>query len=88
MQHIPDGVRCRCKLEVVSVGPITRETVGRSQKVGLNARYDDTIPEDQCFAQATPDGEFSFTLTNEELFDSFYVGQSFYVDLTPVDTGE
>lgn len=45
--------------------------------------YDQAIPEDQRYARYTPAGELKLTVTNPAV--SFTPGQSYYLDITPVE---
>lgn len=49
--------------------------------------YDDTIPEDRRFAQASPSGEMSITVDNPPVVEYWTskLGQQFYLDFTPVN---
>ena len=53
----------------------------------LRPQYDTSIPEDQRFAQATPNGCFEMHINNpaaiEALMPGGELGHSFYIDLTP-----
>ena len=47
--------------------------------------YDDSIPEDVKFSQATPWGELEMGIDNKDALNKFEVGKSYYVDFTPAD---
>jgi len=53
--------------------------------VKFATQYDQTIPEDQRFAQATPNGTISMTVDNPPAAAFFTPGQAFYVDFTPAE---
>jgi len=55
---------------------------GRTVK--LQPQYDTSIPEDQRFCQATPSGSMEMYITNPEALKQFQLGETFYVDFTPV----
>lgn len=47
------------------------------------AVYDETLPEDQRFAKATPSGSLTITVDNPAV--SFEPGKSYYLDFTPAE---
>jgi len=54
--------------------------------VYLEPRYDPgKSPEDVSFSKATPSGKLEFLCTNPAAIDQLKEGQSFYVDLIPID---
>lgn len=55
-----------------------------SRELVFNAQYDDSIPEDRRFQQATPTATFTMVVDNPAIVESFKVGMSFYVDFTEV----
>lgn len=70
----------RCKFKVTNI-----ETAGDGvAKVTLDARYDETIDEDQRFFKWTPSGSLQFLCSNPVVLDRIAVGQDYYVDLVPV----
>lgn len=74
----------RAKFTVTSVEPHWDGTPG-PRTVVLEPRYDESIPEDQRFAQATPSGRFEMNVDNPSAIEAMPVGQAFYVDFTPVE---
>lgn len=71
-------VMSRAKFYVTSV-----TLLGNSnQRVALNAMYDDGIPENKRFNQASPTGEMSILVSNPALAGKFRPGQRFYLDFT------
>ena len=44
----------------------------------------DGCDEDNTFARFTPNAELKMSIMNPNLFDSFEIGQKFYVDFTRV----
>ncbi|MFZ2125682.1 MAG: hypothetical protein WAV01_03585 [Candidatus Saccharimonadales bacterium] len=66
----------RAKMEVDFVQKFTW-----GEQVSLTCRYSDT-PEDNSFAQATPTGNTSITVSNPALVGFFQPGQKFYLDFT------
>jgi hypothetical protein len=51
----------------------------------LEAQYDETIPEDQRFQDATPSAEMTVLITNPRALEALELGKYFYVDFTPID---
>lgn len=50
--------------------------------VFLEPRYDQSIPEDVRFMQATPSGRMEMQIENPTALAEFVPGTSFYVDFT------
>lgn len=53
----------------------------------FQARYDETIPEDQRFQTATPSASAEYTIDNPAALEQMKLGQAYYVDFTPVPKG-
>lgn len=68
--------KIRAKFEVVSLEGST---------VVLEPRYDETIPEDQLFNEATPWGKLEMFVNNPAAIEILQPGQKFYLDLLPID---
>ena len=78
--------KARCKFRV---GSVVR-SVGASadsdyETIKLHAHYDPDDPEDTRFSRATPSGNLEFTLSNPNLLGKFRPGETYYLDLSPVD---
>ena len=78
--------KCRCKVVLKRV----EKTVFQGQTNGahliFSAQYDETLPEDQRFAQATPNAEFKMHVDNPAALEFLQKGTAaFYVDFTPVE---
>ena len=71
----------RAKFKVVSI--TQHEYMGKTIK--LSAQYDQSIPEDRRFAQATPSGEMTMFVNNPPVADAFKPGQYVYLDFTPAE---
>jgi hypothetical protein len=74
-----DMVRAKFTLQEVtqhSHGAASRTLVFRPQ-------YDTSIPEDQRFAKATPNGEFRMYVDNPAALEQLKLGQAYYFDITP-----
>jgi hypothetical protein len=54
-------------------------------KLVFEPEYDQSIPEDQRFARATPNGRFEMHVDNPAVTDNMKLGQTFYVDFTLVE---
>lgn len=75
----------RAKFTVTAVEPRWEGDEGPGRKIVLEPRYDDSIPEDQRFAQATPSGRLEMVVDNPSAIAALPEGQAFYLDLTPVE---
>ena len=54
--------------------------------VGPNSAYpEDGSDENNTFARWTPSADLSMTISNPALFESFSVGDEFYVDFTKAE---
>lgn len=54
-----------------------------SKTLKFAAQYDQTIPEDQRFQQATPTASAEFQIDNPAALEQFKLGEAYYVDFTP-----
>lgn len=73
----------------MTLNSITEEkwgpTEGQSTKyLNFNCTYDASLPEDQRFQKATPNGSAKFQVDNPAALEQFVPGQAYYVDFTPV----
>lgn len=73
-----------CKFYVTSI--IKNEQTG-TEEVTLTASYDDTIPEDRQFSDATPWGEMKFGISNPAAKGVLKEGQAVYLHVVPVKDG-
>lgn len=64
------------KIEQTSYSPAVKFT--------FSPVYDPAIPEDQVFAQYSPSGEFWINVTNPAVIEGWKLGESYYLDFTPV----
>lgn len=46
--------------------------------------FDDGIPENERFSKHTPSGLLEMTVTPTSVVDAFKLGESYYLDFTPV----
>ncbi len=72
----------RAKFKVVSVTRHADSTGAAT--IRLEPRYDENIPEDQRFAQATPTGHIEMWVNNLPAIEQLGLGDLFYVDFTLV----
>lgn len=70
----------RAKMTLTSV---TENSWG-SKSLKFTSQYDTTIPEDQRFQKATPSASAEFAIDNPAALEQFKLGQSYYLDFTPV----
>lgn len=69
----------RAKFEVVDLLGEEKSTVV------LEPRYDETLPEDQRFCDATPWGKLEMFVNNPAALEQLQIGRKFYLDLVPVE---
>jgi hypothetical protein len=55
-----------------------------STEITLSPNYDNTIPEDQKYAKATPSGTIQMTVDNPPAVEYLNLGEYFYVDFMKV----
>lgn len=77
----------RNKFQVTHVQPGGTPEVP-SEQVTLEARYDDSNPEDTSFSRWTPQGKMEFTCNNPEVMGHFKAGDEVYIDLTKIEKPE
>lgn len=54
-------------------------------RLRFEARYDQSIPEDQRFCKETPSGHLEMTVrSSDNAAASFELGKDYYLDTTPV----
>jgi len=70
----------RAKMEVTEL----RDYGHSARTVVLSARYDTSIPEDQRFAEATPNGRIEMYVDNPAALEQLIIGRVFYLDFTPL----
>ena len=56
----------------------------RQRKLVFNAAYDQTIPEDQRFYDATPTGRFEVLVNNPKALEQLELGRYYYFDISEV----
>ncbi len=74
----------RAKFQVTEVTQYGNQ-YGSGKRIKLVPVYDDTIPEDQRFAQATPSGSLEMHVNNPSAEQEMQIDHTFYVDFTPVE---
>lgn len=57
---------------------------GGSGEVKFETAYDESVPEDRRFCEATPWGEARFGIDNRAALDRFEPGNYYYADFFPV----
>lgn len=73
------GPAVRAKLTVTGIA----DSDGGGKIVKLEAVYDESIPEDKRFSDATPYGQVELLVNNPAAVDKFVEGRRIYVDFTP-----
>jgi hypothetical protein len=68
------------------VDHVTRYPGGFGEVV-LSARRETSIPEDKQFADATPIGKLTMTITKPAVVDAMEPGSIWYLDFTPAPDG-
>lgn len=71
-------VRAKFRVDVVNETPTGR-------KIIMQPQFDQTIPEDQRYAKATPSGRLEMQVDNPIAFNQFTLGKYFYLDFTLVE---
>lgn len=71
----------RAKLVVSEV----RENRWKQKTIVFEAQYDETIPEDRRFYDATPTARAEFLINNPAAIEQLTLGKAFYVDFTPAE---
>ena len=71
----------RAKFQVQS---ITHNAWGNAVSIKLSCMYDQTIPEDQRFYDATPSGSIEMLVNNPAAIEQFKLKKYFYVDFHEV----
>jgi len=71
----------RAKMRLSSV---VAQQWGGAQAI-FSCEYDNTIPEDKKFQQATPTGMAQFTIDNPAAIEQLVIGKTYYFDISPSD---
>lgn len=74
-------VRAKFRLDTISA----HSWHANAKTLKFSAQYDMAIPEDQRFADATPNGTFEMLCTNAAANAQFELGKAYYFDITPAD---
>lgn len=56
-----------------------------SATIRFDCQYDQQIPEDQRFYDATPTGHVEMLVNNPRAIEEFALGKKFYADFVPVE---
>ena len=73
----------RAKFRVMSVTQDVYQE--RARTIKMAPYYDDAIPEDARFAEATPSGELTMYVNNPAAIAQLKLGEYFYLDFVPVE---
>ncbi len=73
-------IRCKMTLENVFAN-----SYGGAKAI-FRCSYDPSLPEDVAFTKATPSGTAEFIIDNPKAAEQLVIGQSYYFDITPVET--
>lgn len=76
------AVRAKLKLTAITESKWHKDMPG-SKVLKFSAQYDTSIPEDQRFQKATPNGTCEMQIDNPDALAQFELGQDYYVDFTP-----
>lgn len=55
--------------------------------IELSPRYSKSIPEDQRFAEATPNGKLQLSVSNPKVIEELKPGKVFYIDIHEAPEG-
>lgn len=72
------GIRCKMTLEGVYA-----QSWGGAKAI-FRCVYDQRVAEDVSFQKATPTGHAEFQIDNPRAAEQLVIGQSYYVEFTPV----
>jgi hypothetical protein len=75
----------RCKFVL---SEIREHSFNTGRTLVFSTQYDSTIPEDQRFAKATPNGRFEMYVDNPAALEQLKLGQAYYFDASPVPAPE
>ncbi len=75
-----EQTKVRAKFQVTAI-----TDRGWSKEIELSCQYDQSIPEDQRFQQATPSGSIKMQIDNPAALEVFKLGAKFYADFTPTE---
>lgn len=70
-----------CKFTVTSITPDGSNP--DMKHIRMDARYDESLPEDRRFSKWTPNGSLTLTITNPAANEQIVVGREFYLTLMP-----
>lgn len=74
----------RAKLTIAGIVGDAVQTLS-FRAVGASQYPEDGLDENNTFAKYTPQASLSMTINNPALVGKFKLGDTFYVDFTPVD---
>lgn len=76
-------MKIRCKVQLSAITESAWST--SSKELKFSAFYDQSIPEDQRFAKATPSAQFTMQVDNPSALDHFKLGAFYYVDFDRIE---
>ena len=81
------STKARCKFSVREVTKTAPFNVNEPnpERIKMMAIGSGEVPEDAAFTKYTPSGELTFSLQNPALLGHFEPGQTYYLDLIPVE---
>lgn len=80
------SAKMRAKVKLNHIQPnMGQETLTFNPVCKKGAYPEGGADEDNTFAKYSPSGQFHLTVANPELLGKFKVGETYYVDFTPVD---
>lgn len=83
--------KMRAKMRVGAITPFLTNGVVTAEKLAMHgvsrstAYPEDGSDEDNTFAKFSPSVDLNIMIANPALIGGFEVGETFYVDFTPVD---
>ncbi len=76
-------IRSKFKLTRIEESKWTASAVSTKTLV-FTTQYDGSVPEDQRFCKATPNGEIRMVVDNPAALAAFELGKDYYFDASPV----
>jgi hypothetical protein len=70
----------RCKFRLTSIATTEWAPGYATKKYVFTTQYDSTIPEDQRFCKATPNGTIEMVIDNPVAQAAFVIGKDYYFD--------
>lgn len=80
-QEVVTPIRAKFTLHAIEHNSWNKD----SRLLKFSAQYDNSIPEDRRFYDATPSGSFEMVCNNPIANAKFELGKAYYFDITPAD---